>query len=149
MTHCNQSIRFMFRKVWGWSAIPEQNQCIPKSSALRIVWIRADFVWYSIKLTCGGPSSWRLLHTGLNVAAPSLILPRVSWISRRFLILFIYVDWATYSLITSSVRESTTQQHMAARSGMNHHVGGTLRKRGLRMTYIPNRSSQHNLFEVE
>ena len=42
-----------------------------------------------LTLTCGGPSSGRLLHSCRNVAAPSLILPRVSWISRRFPVLIV------------------------------------------------------------
>ena len=36
-------------------------------------------------MTCGGPSSCRLLHSLRNTAASPLILPRVSWMSWRFL----------------------------------------------------------------
>ena len=43
-------------------------------------WSKSSFLAFFV-LTCGGPSSLRLLHSLRNVAAPSLLLPQVSLMS--------------------------------------------------------------------
>ena len=50
---------------------------------------KAEIQLSLVILTCGGPSSGRLLHSFRNVAATSLILSRVSWMSWRLLVLIV------------------------------------------------------------